>query len=168
MSQSTARPAAPLPEPNRATMKRGVVVKTAIPGPKAKKIISGDERLLMTSTKTSPVAAASASGVWITDVDGNRILDFTAGVGVVNTGHCHPAVVKAIQDQAARLMHFAGTDFYYENQVQLADRLSEITPGHFSKKVFYTNSGTESVEAALKLARWNTQRPLTVGLIGAF
>lgn len=168
MSQSSARPAVPLPESAAPGGKRGVVLKTAIPGPKAKKIIAGDDRLLMTSTKTSPVAAASASGVWITDVDGNRILDYTAGVGVVNTGHCHPVVVKAIQEQTARLMHFAGTDFYYDNQVQLAEKLSEITPGHHAKKVFYTNSGTESVEAALKLARWNTQRPLTLGLIGAF
>jgi 4-aminobutyrate aminotransferase len=122
----------------------------------------------MTTTKTSPVVAQSAHGVWIVDVDGNRLLDFTSGVGVVNTGHCHPAVVQAIQEQAARLMHFAGTDFYYENQTRLAQKLTEIVPGNFPKKVFFTNSGTESAEAALKLARWNRQRPLTVGLLGGF
>jgi 4-aminobutyrate aminotransferase len=145
-----------------------VSIHTSIPGPKAAKIVAADTRLLMTSTKTSPVVAESAHGVWVTDVDGNRILDFTSGVGVVNTGHCHPAVVKAIQEQAAKLMHFAGTDFYYENQTQLAEKLTQITPGSFEKKVFFTNSGTESVEAALKLARWNRQRPITVGLLGAF
>jgi 4-aminobutyrate aminotransferase len=147
---------------------RGVRIVTPIPGPKAKKIVEGDERWIMTSTKTSPVAAASASGVWINDVDGNRILDFTSGVGVVNTGHCHPDVVRAIQKQAGELMHFAGTDFYYESQVRLAERLNGIVPGSHEKKVFYTNSGTESVEAALKLARWQRQRPITVGLLGAF
>jgi len=168
MSRSSAPTAASSAKPSTAPPKRGVLLKTAIPGPNAKKIVAADERLLMTSTKTSPVAAASARGVWITDVDGNRILDFTAGVGVVNTGHCHPAIVEAVTQQAARLMHFAGTDFYYESQTTLAERLEGIVPGDFAKKVFYTNSGTESVEAALKLARWNTQRPLFVGLIGAF
>jgi 4-aminobutyrate aminotransferase len=148
--------------------RRGVRIVTPIPGPKAQKIVEGDGRWIMTSTKTSPVAAASAAGVWIQDVDGNRILDFTSGVGVVNTGHCHPDVVRAIQKQAGELMHFAGTDFYYENQVRLAERLAKLTPGSYDKKVFYTNSGTESVEAGLKLARWNRQRPITVGLIGAF
>jgi 4-aminobutyrate aminotransferase len=168
MSQSTPRPATPAaPDKNRPAT-AGVRIRTSIPGPKAKKIVAADDRLLMTSTKTAPVAAERASGVWVTDVDGNRILDFTSGVGVVNTGHCHPAVVKAVQEQAGRLMHFAGTDFYYENQTVLADRLTTLTPGPFAKKVFFTNSGTESVEAALKLARWNTQRPMFVGLIGAF
>lgn len=168
MSQSTSRAAATIHEEKPAAPRRGVSIRTPIPGPKAKKIVAADGRWLMTSTKTSPVAAASASGVWVTDVDGNRILDFTAGVGVLNTGHCHPAIVKAVQEQSARLMHFAGTDFYYESQNALAERLGNLTPGDFEKKVFFTNSGTESVEAALKLARWNTKRPLFVGLIGAF
>ncbi len=168
MSQSSARPTTSVPGEKAAASPKGVILRTPIPGPKAKKIVAADTRLLLTSTKAAPVAAESAKGVWVTDVDGNRILDFTSGVGVVNTGHCHPAIVKAVQEQTARLMHFAGTDFYYENQTTLADRLTAIAPGAFGKKVFYTNSGTESVEAALKLARWNTQRPLFVGLIGAF
>jgi len=168
MSQAAPRSSSPPPGTPPATGKRGVVLRTPIPGPNAQRIVAADTRLLMTSTKTSPVAAASASGVWVTDVDGNRILDFTAGVGVLNTGHCHPAIVRAVTEQSQRLMHFAGTDFYYESQNQLAERLDAITPGRFPKKVFYTNSGTESVEAALKLARWNTQRPLFVGLIGGF
>jgi 4-aminobutyrate aminotransferase len=169
MSQSTHRPSSDPSDGRTADApKRGVRIVTPIPGPKAQKIVEADTRFIMTSTKTSPVAAESASGVWITDVDGNRILDFTSGVGVVNTGHCHPTVVKAVQEQTAKLMHFAGTDFYYRNQTELAERLTKITPGDFEKKVFFTNSGTESAEAALKLARWNLQRPLTVGLLGAF
>jgi 4-aminobutyrate aminotransferase len=168
MSQSTPRPNAPPTSEPSASTGRGVRIRVPIPGPKAKKIIAADTRLLMTSTKTSPVVAESASGVWVEDVDGNRLLDFAAGVGVLNVGHSHPAVVRAVQEQAAKLMHFAGTDYYYESQVKLAERLTEITPGTFAKKVFYVNSGAESVEAALKLARWNRQRPITVGLIGAF
>ena len=169
MSESSARAAAePVATEIRRDPKRGVRIVTPIPGPKAKQIIERDQQMLMTSTKTSPVAAASASGVWITDADGNRILDFTSGVAVLNTGHCHPDVVRAVQEQAGRLMHFAGTDFYYDNQTRLAEKLTQIVPGDFPKKVFFTNSGTESAEAALKLARWNRQRPLTVGLLGAF
>ncbi|MGI0133156.1 MAG: acetyl ornithine aminotransferase family protein [Thermoplasmata archaeon] len=169
MSTTPASGAAPraIP-PSTASTVRGVRIITPIPGPKAKKLVDADGHLLMTSTKTAPIAAESASGVWVNDVDGNRLLDFAAGVGVVNTGHCHPEVVRAIQEQAGRLMHFAGTDYYYENQNRLAERLIRISPGGFEKKVFYTNSGTESVEAALKIARWNKQRPLTIGLLGAF
>jgi 4-aminobutyrate aminotransferase len=169
MSQSSHRPTTPLPPPGEgAKGARGVVIKTPIPGPKAQKIVAADGRFLMTSTKTAPVAVESAAGVWVNDVDGNRLLDFTSGVGVVNTGHCHPDVVAAVRDQAGRLMHYAGTDYYYENQVRLAERLGSIVPGDFAKKVFFTNSGTESVEAALKIARWNRQRPITIGLLGAF
>ncbi len=168
MSQSTPRPHVPPPSEPAATSGRGVRIRVPIPGPKAKKIVAADTRFLMTSTKCAPIVAESASGVWVDDVDGNRLLDFAAGVGVLNVGHSHPSVVRAVQEQAAKLMHFAGTDYYYENQVRLAERLTEITPGTFAKKVFYTNSGAESVEAALKLARWNRQRPITVGLIGAF
>ncbi len=169
MSQSTSAPTTNMPRPSKErSASRGVVLKTTIPGPNAKKIIAADSRYLQTTTKSSPIVAASAQGVWVTDVDGNRFLDFTAGVSVVNTGHCHPAIVRAIQEQSSRLMHFAGTDFYYENQTRLAEKLSEIAPGDHPKKVFFTNSGTESAEAALKLARWNRQRPLVVGLLGSF
>jgi 4-aminobutyrate aminotransferase len=138
------------------------------PGPKAKKVVAKDGRYLATSTKTSPIVAERAQGAVVWDVDGNRYLDFTSGIGVTNTGHCHPAVVKAVQDQAERLFHFAGTDFYYAIQADLAEKLCEITPGDYPKKVFYTNSGAESVEAAIKLARWTTQRKQFIGFIGAF
>jgi 4-aminobutyrate aminotransferase len=170
MSQ-TASP--PVPPPSSGTSasapaRRGVLLRTPIPGPNAQRIIAADQRFLMTTTKTSPVVAESGQGVWITDVDGNRLLDFASGVTVNALGYAHPAVVRAIQDQAARLTHFAGTDFYYQAQVALAEQLTRITPGDFPKKVFFTNSGTESAEAALKLVRWHRQRPIVVGLIGAF
>lgn len=166
---SSQRKAAPPTTPARPAAKsRGVRIITAIPGPKTRAIVAADDRYLMTSTKTSPIAAYEAEGVWVTDADGNRLLDFSSGVGVLNVGHCHPDVVAAVQEQTARLMHFAGTDFYYASQTELAKKLTELTPGEFPKKVFFTNSGTESAEAAIKLARWQKQRPLVIGLLGAF
>jgi len=143
-------------------------IKVTPPGPKAKQIISKDHRYIATATKTSPIAARRAKGVQITDVDGNRYLDFTSGVGVTNTGHCHPKVVSAIQKQTASLMHFAGTDFYYDVQNKLAEALTQLTPGNFPKKVFFTNSGTEANECALKLARWTSGRGLNISFIQAF
>ena len=166
---TAAKRAVPEPDASKVTKApRGVVLRTPIPGPRGKAIVERDTQFLMTSTKTAPVVAQSGKGVWVTDVDGNRFLDFTSGVGVLGTGHCHPTVVEAVQKQTQELMHFAGTDFYYDIQVKLAERLAKIAPGKTPKKVFFTNSGTESVEAAVKLARWNTQRPLTLGLIGSF
>ncbi|MGQ9582156.1 MAG: acetyl ornithine aminotransferase family protein [Thermoplasmatota archaeon] len=143
-------------------------VGRGLPGPRGKKVVSKDRRFLATSTKAAPVVAARGRGVYIEDVDGNVFLDFTCGAGVTNTGHCHPGVVRAIQAQAEELLHFAGTDFYYEVQSRLAERLARITPGGFAKRVFFTNSGAESIEAAIKLARWTTQRPLFIGFIWAF
>jgi 4-aminobutyrate aminotransferase len=166
MSQSTPSPVvAPSADPAPV---RGVRIGTPIPGPNAQRVIDRDSRFLMTSTKSSPVVAASASGVWVTDVDGNRLLDFATGVGVLAVGHSHPEVVRAVRDQVGKLTHFAGTDFYYENQTILAERLARLTPGNFEKKVFFTNSGTESVEAALKIVRYHRQRPIVVGLLGGF
>jgi 4-aminobutyrate aminotransferase len=168
-SGSAQRKTVPPPESRAPSGKpRGVRIVTPIPGPKARAIVAADEEYLMTTTKTSPIAAYEAKGVWVTDADGNRLLDFASGVGVLNVGHCHPDVVAAVQKQSARLMHFAGTDFYYASQTELANRLGRLVPGDFPKKVFFTNSGTESAEAAIKLARWNKQRPLVIGLLGAF
>ncbi len=168
MSEST--PAAPpvAPPERDAKPRHGVEIRTPIPGPNAREIIARDHRYLMTSTKTAPIVAASGEGVWITDVDGNRLLDFASGVAVQATGYSHPEVVRAIREQAGKLTHFAGTDFYYENQTRLAERLAHLTPGAFDKKVFFTNSGTESAEAALKMARFYRQRPIVIGLLGAF
>jgi len=138
------------------------------PGPKGQEIIDMDSQYIATTTKTSPVAVYKAQGAMVWGVDGNRYLDFTSGIGVTNTGHCHPKVVKAIQDQAGELMHFAGTDFYYAIQAQLAKRLCEVTPGTCGKKVFFTNSGAESVEAAIKLSKWSSERKRFMAFIGAF
>jgi len=168
MSESTPSIVAPSAATPSGKAKRGVVLKTPIPGPNAKRVVERDQRYLMTSTKTSPVVAASGDGVWITDVDGNRLLDFASGVAVQAVGYSHPEVVRALREQVGKLTHFAGTDFYYENQTLLAEKLARITPGSYEKKVFFTNSGTESAEAALKMARYNRQKPIVVGLLGAF
>jgi 4-aminobutyrate aminotransferase len=168
MSQSVPPPSTDTPPPPAAPPARGVQLKTPIPGPKAKAVIARDHAILMTTTKTAPIVAESGSGVWITDVDGNRLLDFSSAVAVNNVGYAHPEVVRAVRDQVGRLSHFAGTDYYYEIQVRLAERIAKIVPGAFEKKVFFTNSGTESAEAALKIARWQRQRPIVLGLLGAF
>ena len=133
MSQTTRARVPPSSELPKSPPKRGILLKTPVPGPKAQKIVAEDRRYLMTTTKTSPIVAESASGVWVTDVDGNRLLDFASGVAVAAVGYSHPEVVRAVRDQVGRLSHFAGTDFYYESQVRLAERLPMITPGDFPK-----------------------------------
>lgn len=102
------------------------------------------------------------------DIDGYRYLDFTAGIAVNATGHCHPKIVEAITQQAKELIHMSGTDFYYPSQIELAEKLKKITPGNQDKRIFFTNSGTEANEAAMKLARYHTQRPLFLSFIGGF
>jgi 4-aminobutyrate aminotransferase len=138
------------------------------PGPLAREVIKGDERYVATATKTSPVVVSHAQGGRVVDVDGNSYLDFTSGVSVMNVGHGHPRIVKAVQEQAKRLFHYAGTDFYYEAQVALAKKLEEITPGEREKKTFFSNSGTEAVEAAIKLSRWYSRRKQFIAFIGCF
>ncbi|MEE9151469.1 MAG: acetyl ornithine aminotransferase family protein [Thermoplasmata archaeon] len=149
-------------------MQKKTRIKISPPGPKARKIISEDKKFIATVTKTSPIAAKRAKGAIVEDVDGNIYLDFTSGVSVVNTGHCHPKIVEAVRRQAGELMHFAGTDFYYDVQNRLAETLVKITPGKFDKKVFFTNSGTESNECAIKLAKWSTNNNRFIAFIGAF
>ena len=148
--------------------KMGPKVSGDFPGPLAKKIIERDKKMLVTSTKSGPIVAKSAKGAMIEDVDGNKIIDLFSGVGVHNVGHCHPKVVQAIKDQADKFIHMAGTDFYYDIQVRLAEKLAQVAPGKNQKKVFFTNSGTESVEAAIKVAKISTKRQTFVGFIGAF
>src|SRR5262245_21384164 len=142
------------------TMTDGQIVplmKVTPPGPNAQKLLARDEQYLSPSyTRAYALVAASGCGAMIEDVDGNRYLDFTAGIAVVATGHCHPKVVEAIHAQSARLIHMSGTDFYYQPQIDLAERLANGAPGAKPKKVFFTNSGAEAVEAALKLARYHT------------
>ena len=142
---------------------------TPLPGPRAKAIIERDAKVMSPSfTRSYPLVAQRGEGAVVVDVDGNQFLDFNAGIAVVATGHCHPEVVKSIQDQAARLVHMSGTDFYYENMVALAEKLSAIAPGEGPRRVFYGNSGTEAVEAALKLARYYTGRGQFIGFLGGF
>jgi len=143
-------------------------IKTELPGPKAKVIIEDDEKYLATSTKALPLVIETGYGSTVIDVDGNKFLDFTSGVAVLNVGHCHPAIVKAIKGQVEQFIHFAGTDFYYEVQSKLAKKLVQVTPGVFDKKVFFSNSGTESIEAAMKIAKWSTRKGQFVAFIGAF
>jgi len=144
-------------------------IKTSLPGPRAQALLERDQRFASPSyTRIYPLVAARGSGAVIEDLDGNLFLDFTAGIAVVSTGHCHPHVVAAIQDQAAKLIHMSGTDFYYEPQTDLAQRLAELSPGKSPKRVFFTNSGAEALEAGLKLARWHTGRSRAIAFLGAF
>ena len=143
-------------------------IKVVPPGPKAKEIIMRDSKYLATTTKTSDVVAKRGLGSMIEDVDGNLFLDFTCGIGVVNMGFSHPRIVEAVKTQASQLMHFAGQDYYYDVQTKLAERLGEITPGRFPKKVFLCSSGAESVEAAMKVARWQRPRGMYIAFLKAF
>jgi 4-aminobutyrate aminotransferase len=147
----------------------GPKLKISLPGPLAKKIIAEDERLISPSyTRSYPMVAKSGRGLRVTDVDGNEFLDFAAGIAVTSTGHCHPEVVKAIQAQAAELIHMSGTDFYYEHMTILAERLSRIAPMPGPHKFYYGNSGAEAVECALKVARYHTGRQNIISFLGAF
>src|SRR5215472_7906377 len=147
----------------------GPKIKTKLPGPKAQAVLKGDEKYISPSyTRSYPLVAKRGRGVVIEDVDGNEFLDFSSGIAVVSTGHCHPEVVAAIQQQAAELIHMSGTDFYYENMITLAERLKKIAPMSGPVRVYYGNSGTEAVEAAMKLARYHTKRQGIIAFYGAF
>ncbi len=145
------------------------MIKTSLPGPRARKLIEKDRTYVSPSyTRYYPLVVEKARGLWVHDVDGNVFLDFTAGIAVCATGHCHPRVIKAIKAQADLLLHMSGTDFYYRPQIVLAEKLACLTPGEGGKKVYFGNSGAEAVEAAFKLARWHTQRELNLAFYGAF
>jgi len=145
------------------------LIHGALPGPRARQIIERDQRVISPSyTRSYPLVANRGEGAIVEDVDGNRFLDFNAGIAVVATGHCHPKVVAAIQRQAAELLHMSGTDFYYENMVALAEKLAELAPGGGERRVSFGNSGTEAIEAALKLARYSTGREKFIAFLGAF
>jgi 4-aminobutyrate aminotransferase len=147
----------------------GPNVKTALPGPNAARILAGDEKYISPSyTRSYPLVAKNGRGVVVTDVDGNEFFDFSAGIAVTSTGHCHPHVVQAIQKQAGELIHMSGTDFYYESMITFAERLSKIAPMPGPHKIYYGNSGTEAVECALKLARYHTRRQNIIAFYGAF
>jgi 4-aminobutyrate aminotransferase len=140
-----------------------------LPGPRAQALIERDRRVVSPSyTRGYPLAVERGEGCMIEDVDGNRFLDFNAGIAVVATGHCHPRVVEAIQKQAARLIHMSGTDFYYEGMVALAEKLAAITPGGVERRVSFGNSGAEAMEGAIKLARYATGRDKIIAFYGGF
>ena len=144
-------------------------ILTSLPGPRARALIARDQQVLSPSyTRVYPLVAERGQGAIVEDVDGNRFLDFSAGIAVLATGHCHPRVVEAIQQQAARLIHMSGTDFYYQNVVELAERLAAVTPGHMPRRVFFGNSGAEAIEAAIKLARYHSGRDKFIAFLGAF
>jgi 4-aminobutyrate aminotransferase len=132
-------------------MRKSPQIKTALPGP-----------------RIYPLVVKKARGMWVHDVDGNVFLDFTAGIAVNATGHCHPGVVNAIKLQADKLLHMSGTDFYYTSQIALAEKLALLAAGNEGKRVYFGNSGAEAVEAAFKLARWHTKRELNLAFFGAF
>jgi 4-aminobutyrate aminotransferase len=145
------------------------VIKTSLPGPKSKKLIKSDAQHVSPSyTRMHPTVIDHADGAWLWDVDGNQFLDFHSGIAVCSTGNCHPSVVDAIVSQARKAVHISTADFYHELVGTLAGRLSDLAPGTGPKRVFFTNSGTESVEAGLKLARYKTRRPRMLAFIGGF
>jgi 4-aminobutyrate aminotransferase len=144
-------------------------IKTSLPGPEAAKVLALDHKYVSPSyTRDYPLVARRGEGMIVEDVDGNRFLDFSAGIAVVSTGHCHPDVVRAIQRQAETLIHMSGTDFYIPLLAELAQKMAQIAPGNFAKRVYFGNSGTEAVEAAMKLARYHTKRYRFIAFLGSF
>ncbi len=147
----------------------GPKLKMPLPGPRAKAIIERDEALMSPSyTRGYPLVAKRGRGTRLEDVDGNEFLDFSAGIAVTSTGHCHPEVVAAVQAQAAELIHMSGTDFYYEGMAELGERLSAIAPMPGPHRIYYGNSGAEAVECAMKLARYHTGRQNIIAFLGSF
>lgn len=143
-------------------------IKITPPGPKAREIIERDRTYLATTTKSAPIVVKRAHGSIVEDVDGNLLIDFSSGISVLNIGHTHPKVVEAISKQAGEFTHFAGTDFYYDVQARLGERLARLVPGKHRKKTFFANSGTEANEAAIKVAKTHTKRHMFLAFLGAF
>lgn len=144
-------------------------IQTPVPGPEAQKTLALDRQYVSPSyTRDYPLVVRRGKGMIVEDVDGNSFLDFSAGIAVVSTGHCHPDVVQAIQRQSETLIHMSGTDFYYPLLAQLAEKMAQITPGDFPKRVYFGNSGTEAVEAAMKLALYHTKRHRFIAFLGCF
>ena len=139
-----------------------------LPGPKAKAMIERDGKVISPSyPRGYPFVMDHGKGSEVWDVDGNRFLDFMGGIAVVSTGYSHPKVVKAVQEQAEKFLHIS-SDFYHENWIKLAEKLDEIAPFKEDALSFMTNSGTEAVETAIKLARYHTKRSNFIGFTGAF
>ena len=148
---------------------QGPSIRVPPPGPKAAALIARDRAVVSPSyTRGYPLVVERASGAFVEDVDGNVFLDCTAGIAVNSTGHSHPDVVRAIRDQAERFLHMSGTDFYYEPQVRLAEKLAAVAPFRGPARSFFGNSGTEAIEACIKLARYATERQHFIAFLGAF
>jgi 4-aminobutyrate aminotransferase len=144
-------------------------IKTALPGPRARAVIERDGLVVSPSyTRSYPFVMARGSGAAVEDVDGNVFLDCAAGIAVNSTGHSHPAVVAAVVEQAGRFLHMSGTDFYYEPQVRLAEVMQDLAPWRGPARAFFSNSGTEAIEAAIKLARYHTKRYGIIAFLGSF
>lgn len=143
--------------------------ESAATRPHAAAIIERDTKVLSPSLPRSyPLVIDHASGAEVWDVDGNRYIDFMTGIAVTSTGHSHPEVVKAIREQAEKFMHICLADFHYEVAVNLAEKLTELAPFEEDAQVFFTNSGSEAIETAIKLARYATHRQRFIAFQGAF
>lgn len=144
-------------------------IKTPLPGPNAREIIERDKKYVSPSyTRPYPLVIARGEGATVEDVDGNVFLDCAAGIAVNATGHSHPDVVRAVVEQAQRFLHMSGTDFYYDPQVSLAEEMSNIAPFSGGGRSFFGNSGTEAIEASIKLARHRTGRQYLLAFLGGF
>lgn len=144
-------------------------IRTCPPGPRAQAVVARDRAFLSNSCpKEYPLVIAGGEKAMVEDVDGNRYIDFMAGIAVSATGYNHPAVTGAIKRQADQFLHICGSDFYYEPLAALAERLARAAPGPSAKRTFLCNSGTEAVEAAIKLARFHTRKPALIAFNGAF
>jgi 4-aminobutyrate aminotransferase len=150
--------------------KRPEIKTASLPGPKAKEIVEADARWVNPSYPRPhwQLVVERAQGVWVEDPDGNIFLDCNAGVAVCATGHCHPEVVQAIQEQAASLIHMCGTDYYYRHMPELARKLDQITPVPSPTRTHFANSGTEAIETALKLAMHATGREKFIAFFNSF
>ncbi|MDH7563368.1 MAG: acetyl ornithine aminotransferase family protein [Candidatus Bathyarchaeota archaeon] len=139
------------------------------PGPKAREVVKEDERLISPSYgRFYPLVVESGKGCIVKDIDGNEYIDFNSGLVCLNVGHNHPKVIAAIKNQCERFLHYSNTDFFYNEVINTAAKLSEITPGTFAKKAYFGNSGAEAIEAAIKIAKWHTRKQLFIGFVGAF
>ncbi|MFQ5836292.1 MAG: acetyl ornithine aminotransferase family protein [Candidatus Bathyarchaeia archaeon] len=139
------------------------------PGPKARELVKRDEASISPSyVRFYPLVIELGKDCIVKDVDGNEYVDFNSGLACLNVGHNHPKVVNAIKNQCDRFLHYSNTDFYYREVVNLAEKLFEITPGRFEKKVYFGNSGAEAVEAAVKLSKWHTRKHQFIAFIGGF
>jgi 4-aminobutyrate aminotransferase len=145
-------------------------IVTELPGPRARAVIEQDERVCSPSlTRVYPLVVDHGEGIVLEDVDGNRFLDFNAGIAVNAAGHAHPEVNAAIHAQVDACLHYCSSDFYHPVHAELCERLAATVPdGMGPARVFLANSGTEAVEGALKLARHYTKRPNVIAFYGAF